>query len=225
MQVFECPKCGASFKVYGDEEFITCEYCDSQVRLDLPYNEKRGDVDVRLKQIEVEREFRLKALEKEEKEQKIRKKIRKISIISWLVLSGLVLLVCIVTMCSNESSRADFGMLMLLYAFFPIAIGGGLLVFKIIPDKQRERELLQEGGIRLPVIDGGYVGKNVNEVELIIRQAGFRNVQKVSLNDVILGIFQKPDIVESVIVGDKNLINGGKVFKPTVFITIKYHGR
>lgn len=77
MQVFECPKCGAVLNINGDEEYIVCEYCDSKIKLDLPHEEKHNEDAVKLRQIEVEREFKLKAIEKEEQEAAKKNKVKK----------------------------------------------------------------------------------------------------------------------------------------------------
>lgn len=69
---------------------------------------------------------------------------------------------------------------MLFYVFLPVFIGGGILLFKVIPDRERDKKLLQSGGIRLPSMQGGYRGKNVVEVEQVFYQAGFTNVQCIS---------------------------------------------
>lgn len=114
---------------------------------------------------------------------------------------------------------------MLFYIFLPVFIGGGILLFKVIPDRERDKKLLQSGGIQLPSMQGGYRGKNVVEVEQVFYQAGFTNVQCISMNDVVLGIFQRPNIVENVIIGGSERQTGGRVYMPNVSIVIRYHGR
>lgn len=224
MQVFECPKCGAVLNINGDEEYIVCEYCDSKIKLDLPHEEKHNEDAVKLRQIEVEREFKLKAIEKEEQEAAKKNKVKKITMITWLGVSAILLLISVIKMNLSDSDGLG-GFFMLFYVFLPVFIGGGILLFKVIPDRERDKKLLQSGGIRLPSMQGGYRGKNVVEVEQVFYQAGFTNVQCISMNDVVLGIFQRPNIVENVIIGGSERQTGGRVYMPNVSIVIRYHGR
>ena len=204
MQVFECPKCGAVLNINGDEEYIVCEYCDSKIKLDLPHEEKHNENAVQ--------------------EAAKKNKVKKITIITWLGVSAILLLISVIKMNLSDSDGLG-GFFMLFYVFLPVFIGGGILLFKVIPDRERDKKLLQSGGIRLPSMQGGYRGKNVVEVEQVFYQAGFTNVQCISMNDVVLGIFQRPNIVENVIIGGSERQTGGRVYMPNVSIVIRYHGR
>lgn len=89
--------------INGDEEYIVCEYCDSKIKLDLPHEEKHNEDAVKLRQIEVEREFKLKAIEKEEQEAAKKNKVKKITIITWLGVSAILLLISVIKMNLSDS--------------------------------------------------------------------------------------------------------------------------
>lgn len=117
MQVFECPKCGAVLNINGDEEYIVCEYCDSKIKLDLPHEEKHNEDAVKLRQIEVEREFKLKAIEKEEQEAAKKNKVKKITIITWLGVSAILLLISVIKMNLSDSDGLGDSLCCFMYSF------------------------------------------------------------------------------------------------------------
>ncbi|ETP70961.1 hypothetical protein UYO_3096 [Lachnospiraceae bacterium JC7] len=81
------------------------------------------------------------------------------------------------------------------------------------------------GGVRLPNSIFPYSDTSYEIVQMALRNAGFNNVTCISLHDVMIGILQKPGIVESISVDGKMVTSGGKVYMPDVPIIISYHGR
>ena len=115
--------------------------------------------------------------------------------------------------------------LCLIYVGGPIVGGGAYLIFKVIPDKEIERELLQNGGVRAPKNLGVLSEQNYVAVQQTLLNAGFYNITCINMHDVTLGLLQKPGLVESVTVNGKPFVFGGKVYMPNVPIVITYHGR
>ena len=99
------------------------------------------------------------------------------------------------------------------------------MLFKLIPEKENDRVIMRNGGVRFPKSVFPYDEKNYGEVENTLLSAGFSNVNCINLHDVTLGLFQKPGRIESITVNGVKLMSGGKVYYPDVPITITYHGR
>ena len=107
----------------------------------------------------------------------------------------------------------------------PIIGGGGTLIFKILPEKENNKRLMRIGGVRLLGSIFSYSDTSYEIVQMALRNAGFNNVTCISLHDVMIGILQKPGIVQSISVDGKMVTSGGKVYMPDVPIIITYHGR
>ena len=103
--------------------------------------------------------------------------------------------------------------------------GGGTLIFKTLPEKENEKYMLQDGGIRFPKDIFPVEEQNFASVENILKNAGFRNISCVNLHDLTLGLVKRPGRVEKITVAGKQVNSGGKVYLPNVPITITYHGK
>ena len=117
------------------------------------------------------------------------------------------------------------GFLFLFYACAPIIGGGGYLIFKVIPEKEYEKELLKEGGIRFPKGLEPFSENFCENVQRSLSSAGFTNITCISKHDVVLGLLQKPGKIETITVDGKEITSGGHVYMPSAQIIITYHGR
>ena len=107
----------------------------------------------------------------------------------------------------------------------PIIVGGGIFIFKTLPEKDNEQKEIANGGIRFPKSVFPYDEKSYTVVENAISSAGFTNIKSVNMHDITLGLLQKPSMVDSITVNGESITSGGKVYRPNVPIVITYHGK
>lgn len=180
--------------------------------------------EARIKQAETDRIIRLRELELEETRAKQSGHLRSMLIKIWLGISA-VLLVLAIGIMFFAGDGGLVGFIFLFYVCGPIVGGGAYLVFKVIPDKESEKAILQRGGIRLPKNIFPYSEQNYEAIHSALKSAGFRNITCVNMHDIILGILQKPGEVESISINGEEVSSGGKVYMPEDAITITYHGK
>ena len=113
----------------------------------------------------------------------------------------------------------------LFYVGGPIVGGGAHLIFRVIPEKESEKELIQSGGIRFPKNLGNISEQNFIAIQQKLLNVGFQNIVCVNMHDVTFGLLQKPGMVESITGDGERITLGGKVYKADVPIVITYHGR
>lgn len=227
-----CPNCSATLSFSDDRDFGFCEYCGTKILLDDYRSTQRIIDDAKIKQVEVEKEIRLKELalqearyNRETKEKELNTKVRRVFTYIWICVSVLLTLICVLLMLSKNDDNTVSGILLFEYVDLPIIIGGAILLFKVIPNKEIEREMLKNGGIRFPKSLEPFEKQNFETVRNTLERAGFNNIKTESMHDVFIGLFQKPNLVESITVGGEVISSGGKVFMPNTAIIIKYHGR
>ncbi len=226
MRACNCPNCNASLAIDDENrDFTFCQYCGTKIQLD-DYRSTHKVIDqAKLKQIEVEGEIRLRELKIKEAQINQKNQLRKILTYIWICSIFVVALLCLIVWKTNDTLGGMAAFLCLIYVGGPIVGGGAYLIFKVIPDKEIERELLQNGGVRAPKNLGVLSEQNYVAVQQTLLNAGFYNITCINMHDVTLGLLQKPGLVESVTVNGKPFVFGGKVYMPNVPIVITYHGR
>ena len=219
----KCPECGASLSAEEGMEQVFCSYCGAKVILKNENEYVYRQVDeAGLLRAENDRVIRLRELEIEEREQAHRNKVRSILFYVWLasiVIVGMVLLVMGIT---GGWTDAFLG---LFYIGGPVVGGGAYILFKLLPDKEVEKDVRAKGGVRFPRGLGDFTEQHYETVQSALLSAGFSNVRCVSMHDVTLGIFQKPGMIEKITVDGKQIRMGGRFYEPDVPIVITYHGR
>lgn len=230
MRNCKCPNCNAALSFSDDRDFGFCEYCGTKILLDDYRSTQRIVDEAKIRQVEAEKEIRLKELALQEsrynqqaKEKERNTKVRRILTYIWIGVSVILTTICVLLMSSGN----DFGLgfIMLGYLDLPIIIGGAILLFKVIPNKEIERELLKNGGIKFPKSIEPFQEKDFETVRTVLSRAGFKNIDVVNMHDVVIGLFQKPNLVESISVAGERIQSGGKVYMPEAQIVITYHGR
>jgi len=149
--------------------------------------------------------------------------LKKTMTIIWMAVSLIIILICIIEM--SVLDKFTNGFLMLFYLGGPVIGGGAYLLFKLLPEKENEKVLLSSGGIRLPKALFPYSDKTFEEAEIILRNAGFRNINSINAHDLVIGLFEKPGKIDSITVNGEELMDGGKVYMPNIPIVITYHGK
>lgn len=72
----------------------------------------------------------------------------------------------------------------------PIIVGGGIFIFKTLPEKDNEQKEIANGGIRFPKSVFPYDEKSYTVVENAISSAGFTNIKSVNSMTFTLGLLQ-----------------------------------
>ena len=220
----KCPECGASLPIEEGRKQVFCSYCGTKVMVtnENEYIYRHID-EADVKKAETDRIIRMRQQELDAQLNAQNTGIRKILTTIWLILSLIILAICVVKIAFLD----DFitGFLMLFYVGGPVIGGGGYLIFKLIPEKESDKVLLNGGGIRFPKDIMPLSDKNYESVRSALEAAVFTNVKCVNMHDVTLGLLQKPGKVESISVNGTNITTGGRVYMPNTPIIITYHGK
>jgi len=134
--------------------------------------------------------------------------MRKTLTVIWAVLSLAIIVATVVTMFSEGTKEMPGwagGLLFLMYAGIPVIGGGAILVFRYLPEKEREKALSRQGGIRFPRGLGPFPGKACGPVAEALRTAGFTDIR-----------CDNPDggIIESLTVDGEKGPFGGRMYRP-----------
>ena len=222
----KCPDCGQTLSIEENRTQAFCTYCGAKVLIsnETEYVFRQVD-EADIKKAETERIIRLREMELAEKNSSL----RKVLTIIWLILSLILITIAVILMLSpgNDSMPGwAGGFLFLFYACAPIIGGGGYLVFKWLPEKENEKIIEKQGGIRFPGELAPFSDKKYFPVEDTLRSAGFTNVTCVNLHDLnMFTALVSSDKIDKITINGKAITSGGKVYMPDVPIVITYHGR
>ena len=222
----KCPDCGQTLSIEENRTQAFCTYCGAKVLISNENEYVFRQVDeADIKKAETERIIRLREMELAEKNSSL----RKVLTIIWLILSLILITIAVILMLSpgNDSMPGwAGGFLFLFYASAPIIGGGGYLVFKWLPEKETEKIIEKQGGIRFPGELAPFSDKKYFPVEDTLRSAGFTNVTCVNLHDLnMFTALVSSDKIDKITINGKAITSGGKVYMPDVPIVITYHGR
>lgn len=233
----KCPECGANLPIEEGRERVFCSYCGTPVVM-TNENEKiiRHIDEAKIKRAETDRMIQLEQLELEKRRlnQEMRDADRASTLQSvltkiWIVFVIILFCICIglIFIQGNDDDMPGWAaaFLFLFYIGAPIAVGGGILVFKVLPEKTNQKRLISQGGIRFPKKLEPFDEQDFHHMRKVLESSGFSNIECINKHDVILGIFAKADRVETVSVDGKEIASGGKIYLPDTPITITYHGK
>lgn len=215
----KCPECEASLPIEEGRTQIFCSYCGTNVLVTRDNERIYRHIDeAGIKQAEAEQVVRMRELDLEEKNISNKRTL----IIIWTVI---VVLMLITSISMLLSWRYDETGAWLLFLTFVLIIGGAILFFGVLPAKERNRIMLQEGGIRFPKGLEPISEQNYVVVRRALESAGFSNISCINLHDLTFGIFQKPGKIDTITVDGKPYTPSRKIYTPNVPITITYHGK
>ncbi len=220
----KCPECDADLSVEGGRSFAFCTYCGCRIMINNENEYVFRHIDeAALKKVESDHIVHMRELETREKNTALRNEFKSILTVIWLILSLIILVICIAKWTINNRWIDAF--LMLFYLGGPVICGGAYLIFKVIPEKEAEKTIAANGGIRFPKGLEPFNEKNYEDVYKSLQNAGFEKISCMNLHDIKIGLFGKPGRIERITVNGEMIISGGKVYYPDVPIVITYHGR
>lgn len=222
----KCPDCGQTLSIEENRTQAFCTYCGAKVLISNENEYVIRQVDeAGIKKAETERLIKLKELELQEQREIQTRKLRRVLTVIWLIIS-VILLVIIISKIAGSSDGFTSGFLMLFYIGGPIIGGGAYLIFKWLPEKESEKIVENQGGIRFPNGLAPFTDKKYFAIEESLRSAGFTNISCVNLHDLnILSVLVNNDKVNQITINGKQITTGGKLYMPDVSIVITYHGR
>ena len=208
----KCPDCGQTLSIEENRTQAFCTYCGAKVLISNENEYVFRQVDeADIKKAETERIIRLREMELAEKNSSL----RKVLTIIWLILSLILITIAVILMLSpgNDSMPGwAGGFLFLFYACAPIIGGGGYLVFKWLPEKENEKIIEKQGGIRFPGELAPFSDKKYFPAEDTLRSAGFTNVTCVNLHDLnMFTALVSSDKIDKITINGKAITSGGKV--------------
>ena len=217
----KCPDCGSTLPIEEGRTQVFCSYCGAKVIITNENEHIYRHIDeAGIKQAETNRMVRMRELDLAEKNTSDKKMLTTV----WLAATGIVGAIGIILMILPDENLGITGLL-LLELTVGLAIGGGTLIFKVLPEKEMERALLSNGGIKFPKALEPFSDQYIDVVERTLQSTGFNNITTINMHDITFGILQKPGKVETINVNGENITSGGKVYSPDVPITITYHGK
>lgn len=226
MRTCTCPNCNANLAIDDENrDFSFCQYCGAKIMLDDYRSIHRVVDEAKIKQAEIDREIRLRELSIREEQLRQTNHLKKILTNIWIGSIFAVALLCIIVWVTGGRDGGLYAFRCLFFVGGPVVGGGAHLLFKVMPEKEREKELVQSGGIRFPKDLGILSEQNYVAVQQKLLSAGFCNITCVNMHDVTLGLLQKPGMVKSLTVNGNDDVPSGKVFMPEVPIVITYHGK
>lgn len=226
----KCPECGAMLNIEENRTQAFCSYCGAKV---LIHNENEftyRHVDVAdLERAETERAVQFKKMELAEKGQHEKEKIRKQKIKYALIFfaSGSFLMILgyiLGDMTGNpDSGLYSISMVGLFLILAAIYVGISLLPDNNKKDDDNVADRF-DGKIKIPESMSVYSDKSYTAIAAILESAGFTNIKCVALNDLVVGLFDRPGIVDSITINGES-IDTDKRYPKDASIVISYHSR
>lgn len=203
----KCPECGAVLNLEAGREQAFCTYCGTQI---LFYNENeyiyRHIDEAELKQAETDRIVWMKQMELAEKERADaekkradaeKKKALKIKISIIMATVGIIMMM-IGFLAGSATGNSDSGFYMLFLIGFLLLMGAGYIWFFSNKEDYGDKA-------KVPSSISDYRRKSYSAIEAMFVSAGFTNVRCVALNDLMIGLFKKPGMVDSITINGREV--------------------
>lgn len=220
----KCPECGATLDIEEDRRQAFCTYCGAKVILQNENEHIYRHIDeAEVKQAETERIIRLKKMEFAEKRLSDYRRVRSLKIKVALISGILGILAIPIGMVAGEATGdPNSGLYMISasgYFFLFFA-----LVVALTLSNNDEDDIMDLGEkAKVPSSIRDYEKLSYIAVEAMLKGAGFTNVESIPLNDLTTGLIKKPGSVDSIVINNKKITNGGDRFSKDARVVISYH--
>lgn len=236
----KCPDCGATLPtgpIEEGRERVFCSYCGTPVVITNENETITRHIDeAKVRQAETERMIQLEQIELEKKrlhqemiEAERASNLQSVLTKIWIAIVIVLICVCIGLILfkgnDDEVPGTLAAFIFMIYIAAPIAVGGGFLVFKTLPEKAGQKRLIAQGGIRFPKKLEPFSEQNAHYMRSVLASSGFTNIECICKHDVKWGVFIKEGRVETVSVDGREITSGGKVYLSDAPIMIIYHGK
>ena len=217
----KCPECGANLPIEEGRRSMFCSYCGTKIIMSDENEYTIHHIDeAGVRQAEAEKTIELKRLEMVEKRNAQRRQSKKIKII----ISVAVVLIAILYALLSSGSGSGTGSLIIMIVMLFLIIYWLIIYQSSNSDDDDIGEIYGEQ-VRVPDGINDYENKSYTAIRDIFMGAGFNNIKCIPLNDLRLGIVNKPNTVESITINGKRIGTGGKKFSPNAPVVISYHSR
>ncbi len=218
----KCPECNANLPIEEGRTKIFCSYCGTPVIISNENEYVYRYVDeAKITQSETEKILRLKNMELSEKRHEEREREKALKIKISLILAAIGIIFLIIGFIGGEvnDSLTSFA----LIGYFPLIAVAFIWITGNDKKDDDEAEIRDSGNIRVPRTIDDFESKNYEAIEAILISAGFTNIKSIALKDLTVGIFDKPNTVESITINGKEIEEGGGKYPSNARIIISYH--
>lgn len=219
-----CPYCGAEVFARNENEYIFRYIDEADLR------RAESDENVRLKQIE------LSEKEKEEAKETDKERVTQMQFLFVLGASNILVFGGLNEILSDGDNlmfggMAFLGVLAIVWAaYIGLNLSGVSDILSRLLEEDRdsdEDELEELAWLSNDLVDvpdniGNFQTKSYKAVEALFESAGFTNVRCISLNDLRIGLINKPGMVESISIDGKDF-DTAKKHPRDASVVILYH--
>ena len=211
----KCPDCGATLNIEEGRTQIYCQYCGANVFLRNENEHVYRHIDeAGMAKAAADREVQLRQLELAQQKQLEATKGRSVRIGLGVVAAGAGVVMMVLGGLLGGAAEE---------AFFPVGflvlIGAAFLLFF-----HREDDDVDAGDkAKVPDSVEDFEKKHYKAIEAMFHASGFTNVTCVPLQDLTVGLFVRPGMVDSITVNGHEVTCGGRRFPKDAPVVISYH--
>lgn len=220
----KCPECGATLDIEEDRRQAFCTYCGAKVILQNENEHIYRHIDeAEVKQAETERIIRLKKMEFAEKRLSDYRRMRSLKIKVALISGILGILAIPIGMVAGEATGDPNSSLYMISASGYFFLFFALVVALTLTNNDEDDIMDLSEKAKVPSSIRDYEKLSYIAVEAMLKGAGFTNVESIPLNDLTTGLIKKPGSVDSIVINNKKITNGGDRFSKDARVVISYH--
>ena len=210
-----CPDCGATLDVEDGRTQAYCSYCGANLLLRNENEQVFRHIDeAGVAKAEADREVQLKQLEMAQAKQEEEKKNR--SVVIGLGLSGTALGIVMMVIGGLFGGVAEDA---LFPTGFLVLAGSAFVLFY----RGNRDDDVPGDKAKVPDSIEDFEKKHYRAIEAMFTAAGFTNVTSVPLQDLTVGLFVRPGMVEGITVNGHRVTSGGRRFPKDAPVVISYH--
>lgn len=169
--------------------------------------------EAKIKQAEIDKEIKLKQLELLKQQQNDHKKSRKVKLIVSFIVFGIAIIIGAIYDAISEASLLALTVILFIWIFDSIETN----------NNSNNMAMISTDMVRVP--DGviGYKNMSYDMIAKMFENAGFHNIQLVPMGDLVLGVFNTPNVVDRILINNEIVIQGGGMYPSGARVVIYYH--